>query len=344
MGRPAARARPRGFTLIELLVVIAIIGVLVALLFPAVQSARESARRTQCVNNLKQIGIAMHKHHDTNHTLPSGYSTQHWDDVDKLWEARGGWAWASRLLPDLEQVATFNDINFDLNVSDPESRTVRGQTLSVFLCPSSIGAGPAALGDKRPGIVKDLAPGQYVGSEGAFDVDNYRKDDSDPLHCFPAGGHSGVFYRDSELTLRDLEDGTSNTFLVGERSRNVADATWVGVPILGTSEAWVCTKSTWSAPGICMPASVAVLGRVGPFPGTMNPDCQPPGDIPPDPRIFTPNRKDVGPDGFNSLHPGGCNFLIGDGSVRFIRDGIDKATYRALVTPAGGEAISADKL
>ncbi len=332
--------RARGFTLIELLVVIAIIGVLVALLLPAVQSARESARRTQCTNNLKQLGIAMQEHHDTNHAFPNGWAGEFWNPVDNKWEASGGWAWGVRLLPYLEQVPLHDSANFSFNVSDPESRTIRSTVLSCFVCPTSTGKGPVRFGPKHPGATRDLAAGQYVGNEGAFDIDNYRTDDTDPLPCFP-DGHDGVLFQDSAVAISDITDGTSNTFLVGERSRNVADATWVGVPIFDKSAVWIGTKSTWSRPNKSMPASVAVLGRTGPFPGITDPNC--PEHIPPDPRIGTPNRKDAGLDEYNSQHPGGCNFLFCDGSVRFIRDGVRPQPFRYLATIANGEAISADQ-
>ena len=338
----------RGFTLIELLVVIAIIGVLVALLLPAVQSARESARRTQCVNNLKQIGLAMHKHHNTSHVLPVGYSGQVFGPPEPndsaIYHGGLGWGWASHILGSLEQSSLYNDINFSVDISDPSSHTVRRSVLSVFLCPSSIGKGPVVMGGARPGIIKNLAAGQYVGNEGQLDYDDYRESDVDYLRKFPPD--NGVLFRDSAVALSDITDGTSTTLLVGERSRNVADATWVGVPFypLGDAlvEAWFCTKPTWSNPNVCKPASFLVLARTGPFPGDYN-DGNPTRTIPPDPRVATPNRRDAGPTEYNSLHPGGCNFLFCDGSVQFIRDKVNAATFSDLATPAGGEAVSADQ-
>ncbi len=346
--RFATRPRP-GFTLIELLVVIAIIGVLVALLLPAVQSARESARRTQCTNNLKQLGLAMHKHHDTFHAFPAGYATQVWGSPQPMdqpqYHGGSGWGWGSHILGSLEQVALYNDINFDIDISDLSSQTVRRSVLSVFLCPSSVGQGPVVMGGARPGIVRDLAAGQYVGNEGAYDYDDFRRDDFDgPLGC---PGNNGVLFRDSVVAINDITDGTSTTILVGERSRNVADATWVGVPFYPAGdtmvESWLCTRSTWSNPNVCKPASFLVLARTGPFPGCPDPQGNPSRIFPPDPRIATPNRSDAGPTEYNSLHPGGCNFLFCDGSVRFIRDKMNAQTFSDLATPAGGEAVSADQ-
>jgi prepilin-type N-terminal cleavage/methylation domain-containing protein/prepilin-type processing-associated H-X9-DG protein len=347
---PLATGPRRGFTLIELLVVIAIIGVLVALLLPAVQMARESARRTECTNNLKQLGLAMHQFHDTNKKFPSGYDRQTWgppqpNDAPQ-WHGGQGWGWGSRLLGGLEQVAIYNGINFDVGVSDISSQTARTMVLSVFLCPSSTGGrGSVKMGGSRPGIIRDLAAGQYVGNEGQFDYDDYRVDDLDGPLNFPE--ENGVLFRGSQVAINDITDGTSSTFIVGERSRNVADATWVGVPFYPAGdtmvEAWVCTKQSWSNPGVCKPASFMVLARTGPFPGL---DAQATGSsrsIPPDPRIGTPNRRDAGPNEYNSLHPGGCNFLFCDGSVRFLRDKMNALTFSYLATPTGGEPVSADK-
>src|SRR5512135_3856053 len=119
--RPARR--PSGFTLIELLVVIAIIGVLIALLLPAVQAAREAARRVQCVNNLKQIGLALHNYHDAVGALPMGYAASR-PFVDGLTDTTPGWAWGAMILPQLEQSALFNAVNFSLPVEGPQNTTV----------------------------------------------------------------------------------------------------------------------------------------------------------------------------------------------------------------------------
>ena len=137
---PLNRFRARmGFTLIELLVVIAIIAVLVGLLLPAVQSAREAARRAQCSNNLKQIGLAMHSYHSALDVFPPGYLSGTADGTPSGLETGPGWAWGSMILPQLEQQPLYQAVNFSLQVTAVDSQTVRSARLSLFWCPSSIG-------------------------------------------------------------------------------------------------------------------------------------------------------------------------------------------------------------
>ena len=131
----------RGFTLIELLVAIAIIAVLIALLLPAVQAAREAARRVQCTNNLKQIGIALHGYHDAIGAFPMGYAAQ-LRFVDGATDTAPGWAWAAMVLPQLEQAPLFNAANFRLSVSAPANATVVATPLRTFVCPSDLTSGP----------------------------------------------------------------------------------------------------------------------------------------------------------------------------------------------------------
>ncbi len=131
--RQGSPARRRGFTLIELLVVISIVGLLIALLLPAVQAARESSRRAQCVNNLKQIGLALHDYHGSHQTFPPGYVSG-FDDQGN--DTGPGWGWAAMLLPRFEQTPLFNSINFDLAIEDPADLTGRLPSIGSFLCPS----------------------------------------------------------------------------------------------------------------------------------------------------------------------------------------------------------------
>ncbi len=302
------------FTLIELLDVITIIGVLIALLLPAVQAAREAARRSQCSNGLKQMGLAMHNYHGTHDTFPPGYITRTQANLPDSPETGPGWGWGAMILNHLEQEPLYDAANFSLPITDPGSRTVRTATLSVFLCPSSTGGdGPVRLDDASGStLTADLSPGQYVASAGQWEVGE-----------FPSR-NNGIFYRNSRVGIRDITDGSSSTLMVGERSRNVADATWVGV----IPYARVCTNPRWPVKE-CETANVMVLGHTGPSP---------------DQRwVDVPNYEGAGPDDFWSLHPGGCNFLLADGSVRFIKGSVNPRIFSFLSTRAGGEVVGADQ-
>jgi prepilin-type N-terminal cleavage/methylation domain-containing protein/prepilin-type processing-associated H-X9-DG protein len=303
--------RVRAFTLIELLVVIAVIAVLIALLLPAVQAAREAARRSQCLNNLKQIGLAMHGYHSSQDTFPPAYTTNIVSDPASP-ETGPGWGWGVMLLSDLEQRSLYNSVNFSLQITDPGSMTARTPALSVFLCPSDVGSGTVSVRDGTGKILlTDLSAGQYVASAGQLEPDEY------------PDTNNGVFYRNSRNGLRDITDGSSTTMMVGERSRNVADATWVGaVPTVQ-----LCTNPKWAIRE-CGPASTMVLSHTGSG-GTGT--------------IYVPNSKSSMVDDYWSFHRGGCNFLFGDGSVRFIKESVNPIVFSYLSTRAGGEVVSADQ-
>ena len=306
---------PTAFTLIELLVVIAIIAVLIGLLLPAVQSAREAARRTQCVNNLKQIGLAMHNYHSTQELFPPGYVSLVQGNPSTGAELGNGWGWGAQILSYLEQGPLSTAANFNLPITDPGSSTVRTVSLAAFLCPSSPGSGPVVIKDGSGSVLAaDLSPGQYVASAGQFEIEDSPAD------------NNGVFFRNSRIGIRNVTDGTSSTLLVGERSRNVADATWVGVIPGGT----VCTKPGFQTSVECDPANAMVLAHTGPSPGGQQ-------------WIDTPNYKQAGADDFWSLHPGGCNFAFCDGSIRFVKETINPKIFSYLSTRAGGEVVGSDQ-
>jgi prepilin-type N-terminal cleavage/methylation domain-containing protein/prepilin-type processing-associated H-X9-DG protein len=301
----------RAFTLIELLVVIAIIAVLVGLLLPAVQAAREAARRAQCSNNLKQIGLAMHNYHSAHDTFPPGYVTAISTDVSNP-EIGPGWAWGTLLLNNLELVPLYNATNFNLQITDSGSMTVRTAVLSTFLCPSNVGNGPVVVRNSMGSVLTgDLSPGQYTASAGQLEPGE-----------FP-DSNNGVFYRNSRNGIRDITDGSSTTLMVGERSRNVADATWVGA----IPTAQLCTNPRWTVQE-CGPASTMVVSHTG----TAATGA-----------IYVPNSKASMVDDYWSLHPGGCNFLFCDGSVRFIKESVNASIFSFLSTRAGGEVISSDQ-
>jgi prepilin-type N-terminal cleavage/methylation domain-containing protein/prepilin-type processing-associated H-X9-DG protein len=304
--------RDRGFTLIELLVVIAIIAVLVGLLLPAVQAAREAARRTQCANNLKQIGLAMHNYHSAVNAFPPGYVTAV-SAASPATELGPGWGWGVLILDELDQKPIFDAVNLYLPITDPGSQTVRTTNLSVYLCPSNGITDPIALKNASGTVlVSDLSPGQYVASVGQFEPDD------SPVT------NNGVYYRNSRIAFRNIIDGSSSTLMAGERSRNVANATWVGV-IPG---AQACTNPQWRNQE-CDTSSVLVLSHTGP---NINNGI-----------IYVPNSKLADAEDYWSMHPGGCNFLFCDGSVRFVKETVNPQVFSSLSTRAGGEVVSADQ-
>lgn len=201
------------FTLIELLVVIAIIAVLIALLLPAVQQAREAARRTQCKNNLKQIGLALHNYHDCYGTFPPGYIAG-----PNLAATTPGWGWVPMIFPQLDQAALYNACNFNLPVENASNSNVVKARLTALVCPSDLTQGPLALTDSSNTAVVQTTPASYAGCVG-----NDNTDVGDPTG-------NGVFIRNSRTRMADITDGTSNTIIVGERSFAFTKGGWIGAP------------------------------------------------------------------------------------------------------------------
>ncbi|RPI81573.1 MAG: DUF1559 domain-containing protein [Planctomycetaceae bacterium] len=220
-----SRRRP-GFTLIELLVVIAIIGILVALLLPAVQQAREAARRSQCKNNQRQIGLALHNYHDLQGTLPPAWVGA--DPATQLVAVGGlnGWGWGSRLLPQMDQSPLYAQINFSLSILDPAHLETRQVKLPVYRCPSDSGSERWTISDESGNSLCDLATSNYIGCFGTTEID-----ECEGLALgIPCLGN-GSFYHNSALRMADIRDGLTTTFLVGER-RTLGDfgwySTWAG--------------------------------------------------------------------------------------------------------------------
>ncbi len=206
--RTPCRRRP-GFTLIELLVVIAIIGVLIALLLPAVQATREAANRMRCANHLKQIGLAIHN----RSKFPAGYASAVSPDTNA--DLGPGWAWGTEILGQIEQEALYDAINLELLPANPANwtpRTVRGST---FLCPSDDMPSLVPVRDADNSVtLTELPASNYVGVYGIGRIAD------------APGEGTGVFYRNSGVRFRDIRDGTSQTIAVGERSQELSYATW----------------------------------------------------------------------------------------------------------------------
>jgi prepilin-type N-terminal cleavage/methylation domain-containing protein/prepilin-type processing-associated H-X9-DG protein len=295
----ARRPFPRAFTLIELLVVIAIIAVLIALLLPAVQAAREAARRTQCVNNLKQIGLAMHGFHDANGILPAGNITC------SGYEIQTRWGWIPRIQSFMEQTVLTNAMNFN-QASWQGSFTYLQITWPGFLCPS----------DPYKGDIleeEDFAAPTWIISQAdyAANIGDYMN--SGGVGQLPAFGNVACLTAVRGPISRWgwaaqfawITDGLSNTFLVGECiGRTSIVVNW-------GSESFATTA---------YPVNYMNQSLISNPPTQANPSW--------DASI-----------GFRSFHPGGANFLMCDGSVRFVKDGIAGPTYRSLASIGGSEVI-----
>jgi prepilin-type N-terminal cleavage/methylation domain-containing protein/prepilin-type processing-associated H-X9-DG protein len=305
MRRSSGEKTRRGFTLIELLVVISIIALLIALLLPAVQMAREAARRAQCVNNLKQTGIALHSYHGAHQVFPPGY-VSNYDGSGN--DTGPGWGWAAMLLPPMEQKPLYDAININLPIESQTNSTSRLTVLNVFLCPSDasptswLATARTATGTATQGICQ-VAPSNYVAVFGTSD---------------PGIDGDGIFYRDSNTGLRDVTDGSAQTLAAGERAQDFGQSAWAGSvtgAILFPTRVGLGYPRAENASGM-------VLGHAGGRYG--------PGD---------PNSE---VNQFYSHHSGGVNFLFADGHVSFLKTSLSNATFRALATRAGAETISGD--
>ncbi len=341
----------RGFTLIELLVVIAIIGVLIALLLPAVQAAREAARRSQCTNNLKQIGLAIHNYISQNQVVPAQCMYPASANLSQGWS----FSWYLAILPQMEQTPTFNAINFSISPWDAAQNTAAFTQLSTLLCPSE------SVKQKPSSPVAPSGTSNYAGNYGG------------PAAIMPYSG-TIVPLEDLEringsvgpIGLESIQDGTSNTALVSERliglrgAPNVApnspDARRAIFPGSATAAANSGAAAALTFVGGCknITASSRLSDRIANQWFTGYPlhvslasynHYGAPNSLPcqnsADPSWLSYN----GPQGSfpaTSNHPGGVNVALTDGSVRFIKDSVSLPAWWALGSRAGAETISAD--
>jgi prepilin-type N-terminal cleavage/methylation domain-containing protein/prepilin-type processing-associated H-X9-DG protein len=320
--------RRRAFSLIELLVVIAIIAVLMALLLPAVQAAREAARRTQCVNNLKQIGLALHNYHSQQNCFPPGYLSL--KDPVTFDNDGQGWGWAARSLNQMEQSPVFNSINFVLGIEFADNQTSRLTVIQSFLCPTDAWrldiftvVDSTTTGTTPGAPICSVASSNYVGSFGKGDPSSLCPYIIDADNGPPGRDNGdGIFFRNNVITIAQVLDGTSQTFVAGERSQNLSRASWTGAVTNGS----VPLVALQAEAGLDPEGGGAlVLSHTGEGHGPNAPSGLAHGDQ------------------YWSLHPGGANFLFADGSVRFIKEQVGFSIFQGLATRQGGEVLSADQ-
>lgn len=312
----------RAFTLVELLVVIAIIGILVGLLLPAVQAAREAARRMQCSNNVKQLALAFHNYHDTHKVFPINFA---WRSAPGLGGggpaiSDTGKSWLQMILPYIEQTNLFNRIDFRVGLRPPNSapttpvginRAVAATVVPTFICPSDDGSENGTLtnrSDTVNGTDRWAVTGYKACAGSNWDWGVFRPLSSPggrnggSVHGLNAG--NGILCSNQENTnaltrMRDLSDGTSNTFAIGEALPGWSSWNW------------------WYNPNAVTATCAIPLNRVIKVPKNI-------GDW--------PNNY-----GFASRHVGGGQFGLGDGSVRFVSENVDILIYRQAATISGGE-------
>jgi prepilin-type N-terminal cleavage/methylation domain-containing protein/prepilin-type processing-associated H-X9-DG protein len=350
---------PRGFTLIELLVVISIIALLIALLLPAVQSAREAGRRAQCTNNLKQLALAAHNYESANGCFPMGSVLNICTISGNQWIAVGGYITSHSIfvamLPQLENSSLYNAVNFSVNIHLSPNMTIQRAQTNALLCPSDSRASQI---EKPDDWVSDFPTSQmrvahtsYAASTGTW-FHLAQNPSASPPQATLSATDNGIFYVHSRTPIADVTDGTSNTFLLGERrlpDRSPQDwmwwyDSWLGSSLFNTQapvNPWRVVSSTAFAQ-------------------------------------FGPNFEDYALiDAASSRHPGGANFAMTDGSVRFLKETIQSwpvdsfgnptmvnggngqypfdgttlytllpgarlGVYQALSTRNGGEVVGAD--
>jgi len=334
----AIRTRRSGFTMIELLVMLAIIGILVALLLPAVQSAREAARRVQCSNNMKQFAIAMHNYHDAYNCLPASTNEGKLAATSPLPGSAGepgsraGFSWRVSILPYVEQMAMYDMIDFKQSAyaDVPEHRRAAGVVMSLHRCPSDVGKEFATA----PEYGDPQSLSNYVAMGATHAASLYREETE------PAGGRAhpnGLIFPGAYTRFRDVIDGTSNTLMLSE-TKERRYAAWLDgttAAVVGLAEE---TKPAFHKGDGRLTGDVPNSG----VRSTLNYG----NDSPPEFTYYLPKSRHSGKEnwlhGPSSHHPGVVNHAMCDGSVRGISVSLEPRVYMHLITRAGGEVVNRD--
>jgi prepilin-type processing-associated H-X9-DG protein/prepilin-type N-terminal cleavage/methylation domain-containing protein len=287
--RSGAAPPPAGFTVLELLAALAVVGVLLAVVLPALSAAREAARRAECTNHLKQLGLALHNYEDSFRCFPAGWQ---WESTQQ-----SAYGWAVPLLPYVDQRGAYSLIDRNQPVTDPANDSARDQTLAIMLCPSDLAVPtfsllpePAAITLSSDGTpvdrpLVDLPTANYMGVFGTPEADD----------SIPAPPGDGTFIESRPVRLAELRRGLSRTVIIGERTMARVPSTWLGVDFRGADAACRLVGNTATRPN---------CGECD--------ECE-----------------------FDSRHPGGVNFLWGDGHVELLSDEIDTLEYRRLSQRSG---------
>jgi prepilin-type N-terminal cleavage/methylation domain-containing protein len=337
----------KGFTLIELLVVIAIIAILIALLLPAVQQAREAARRSQCKNNLKQLGLALHNYHGVNNAFPPGYT-------EGLVAGNNGFGWNQHILSYFDQGPLFDKFNANIALNLAPNNLQAAAVLTPVRCPSDIGPDQSSSNGAGTPVIASMGTSNYPGNFGVG---------------LPTGSVTpivvqGIFGRNTKVRFRDLKDGTTNVILVGERRMpRLCTGPWAG-PQGSFCTFWAGVRPTGPVlnnSGLANSELNQILGTTNLLLLTTNtPRAGPATLLTTNPgfAITKINRlaisvgggvagltrlsgqfADVVTVGFSSWHTGGMQALLGDGTVRMINENIDTNTYQNLSRRSDGETL-----